>query len=72
MSRNRIPTGNEDTTTFRCKRCGFLCNTDRDKTGSGSGITLSAITIAGKSLYDPIVHSGCPNCGCRNYQDWQK
>lgn len=72
MAKTKIPHGNEDTTSFKCKRCGFTCNTDRDRTGSGSGISLTAITINGKSLYDPIVSSGCPFCGTRNYKNWQK
>lgn len=46
MSRTRTPSGNEDTTTKRCKRCGFPVKTDRDKTGPGSGVRYSALTDA--------------------------
>ena len=73
MARTRIPIGNEDTHTFKCKRCGFPLSLDRERTGDGSGITLTAVTIAGKSLYDPIIKRGaCPFCGTKNFQDWQR
>jgi len=72
MAKTHVPSGNEDDTFYRCKRCGFPCNTDRDATGDGSGITLTATTISGTSLYDPIVSSGCVFCGTKNYKNWQK
>lgn len=72
MAKTKTPHGNEDDSFFRCRRCNFPVNLRRDKTGSGSGISLTAITINGKSLYDPVVSSGCPFCGTRNYKNWQK
>jgi len=72
MAKTKIPSGNEDTTSFKCRRCGFVCNTERDKIGSGSGVSLDATTINGTSLYDPTVVAGCPFCGSFNYKTWQR
>jgi len=72
MARTKQPSGNEDTTFFRCKRCNFPCKLDRDRVGSGSGITLTSTTDAGRTFYDPIVVRGCPFCGTLNYKAWQK
>jgi hypothetical protein len=71
--RQRTPSGNEDATFKRCKRCGFPCNTDRDKTGPGSGLIYVAVTHTATACPDnPTVISGCPFCGSRNYENWQK
>ena len=72
MARTKTPTGNETTTKIRCKRCHFWCDTERDKTGSGSGVSLVSTTDAGRTFYDPQVVAGCPNCGTKNYMNWQK
>ena len=67
--KTRIPSGNEDSNKTRCKRCGFLgVDTERDKTGGGSGIRLESITHTADTAPDnPVVISGCPFCGSRNY-----
>ena len=76
MARTRTPSGNEDTTTFRCRRCGFPCNLDKDKTGPGSGVSLVYTTTVGNdgtwTGYDPTVVAGCIFCGSKNYKDWQR
>jgi len=58
----------------RCSRCGFPCRLDRDIQGSegskvGLGITNKLINNYDSSdtLYDPIVTSGCPQCGTLLY-----
>ncbi len=73
MSRTNTPSGNEDT-TMRCKRCGFpAVDTQRDKTGSGSGLIYVAVTHTATSCPDnPTVIAGCPFCGCKAYKTWQK
>jgi hypothetical protein len=71
--RQRTPSGNEDATFKRCKKCGFPCDTSRDKTGSGSGIRYEAIIHTATTAPDnPVVTSGCPFCGTRNYLNWQR
>ncbi len=71
--RLRTPSGNEDTTFARCTRCGFPVKTDRDKTGPGSGVRYEAITHTAATAPDnPVVFSGCPFCGSRNYENWQR
>ena len=71
--RQRTPSGNEDTTMKRCQRCGFPCDTSRDKTGPGSGVRFEAITHTATTAPDnPVVFSGCPLCGTRNYENWQR
>jgi len=73
MGKTRTPSGNEDTTFFRCTRCGFPCNTDRDKTGSGSGLTYVAVThTQDQCPDDPVVVAGCPFCGTKAYKTWQR
>lgn len=70
--RQRIPTGNEDNDKVQCKRCGFWCDLQRDKRGSGSGVLLTATTISGRTLYDPEHASGCPFCNTKAYLTWQR
>ncbi len=73
MSRTRTPSGNEDTDFVRCKRCGFPCNTDRDKTGSGSGVRYEAITHTAATAPDDPVHvAGCGFCNTKNFLNWQR
>ena len=73
MSRTRTPSGNEDTTFGRCSRCGFPVNTDRDKTGDGSGVRYSAITHTATTAPDnPVVIAGCGFCGTKNFLNWQR
>ena len=75
MAKTRTPTGNEDYNFFRCKRCKFPCDLSRDRTGTGEGLrydTLSRETRTGTGPDDPVVTSGCPQCGCKNYINWQK
>jgi len=73
VSRTRTPSGNEDTTFVRCKKCGFPCNTDRDKTGSGSGLSYVAVSHTADTCPDnPTKISGCAFCGTRNYLNWQR
>jgi hypothetical protein len=68
--RTRTPSGNEDN-MVRCKRCGFPCDSERDKTGAGEGLTYVAVThTASTCPDDPTVVSGCPFCGTRNYDKW--
>lgn len=43
MAKNRIPTGNEDVNFVRCKRCGFPCDSSRDKISPGNGKIYTAI-----------------------------
>jgi hypothetical protein len=63
----------ESETKVRCKRCGFLCDTGRDKTGSGSGVTYVSITHTATTCPDdPMVIAGCPFCGTKNYLNWQR
>ncbi len=72
MARTRKAEGNEDN-MVRCKRCGFPCDTTRDKTGSGSGLTYVAVTHSATACPDnPTVVSGCPQCGSRNYRNWEQ
>ncbi len=73
MSRTRTPSGNEDETFVRCRRCGVPLDTDRNKSGSGSGLTYVAVThTQSQCPDDPTVVSGCWFCGTRNYLNWQK
>ena len=76
MARTRTPSGNEDTTSVRCKRCRHWCNTDKDKTGPGSGVSLVYTTTVGNdgtwTGYDPTHTAGCPFCNTKNYKDWQR
>ena len=69
----RQPQGNEDSNKIRCQRCGFWCDTARDKTGSGSGIRLVSITHTADTAPDnPTVIAGCPKCGTKNYLNWMR
>ncbi len=69
MTRQRTPSGNEDTTFVRCKRCKFPCNTERDRSGDGSGVRLEAIThTASTAPHNPVVFVGCPFCGTKAYK----
>lgn len=71
--RTRTPTGTEDKNFFRCKRCHFPCNTERDRTsGSESGVTLVEKTIGLGTAFDPVVSAGCSFCGTFNYKTWQR
>ena len=71
--RQRTPSGNEDTTFGRCARCGFPVKTDRDKTGSGSGLRYEAISHTAATAPDnPIVVAGCGFCGTKNFLNWQR
>lgn len=71
--RLRTPSGNEDTTFGRCARCGFPVNTDRDKTGPGSGLRYDAISHTATTAPDnPVVTSGCAFCGTKAYLTWQR
>lgn len=72
--KTRNPTGNEDSNKVRCKRCGFFgVDKERDKTGSGSGIRYESVTHTASTAPDnPIVISGCPNCGTKNYLNWSR
>jgi len=72
MAFQKIPSGNEDTNSFRCKRCGFWCNLERDKTGDGEGVALVSTTDGSRTYYDPQHRSGCPLCNTKNYMNWQK
>lgn len=67
--RTKIPTGNEDVNFFRCVRCGFPCDLKRDRIGQGTGITYTVQSrgtgVTGPD--DPVVRSGCPQCGKRSY-----
>ena len=64
---------NKDTTFFRCKRCHFPCNTDRDRSsGSGSGVNLVEKTIGSGIAFDPEVSGGCPQCGSYAFKTWQR
>ena len=66
------PQGTEDNNHVRCKRCGFINDLSKNKQGDGSGISLIATTIAGVSLYNPTVTSGCSFCGCKNFMNWKR
>ena len=73
MAKTNRPTGNEDTTFTRCRRCGFPCDTSRDKTGDGSGLTY--VSVSHTATYcpdDPTVVAGCPQCGSKNFMNWQR
>ncbi len=48
-----------------CRQCGFTCNTKRDAVGTGDGISLDTSSY---SRGDPVVSSGCPGCGSKNYR----
>jgi len=73
MTRTRTPSGTEDTTHVRCKRCGFQCDTDRDRTGQGSGVRYDAISHTATTAPDDPVHiAGCPFCNTKNYLNWQR
>ena len=55
----------------RCKQCGFMCKTDRDRHSQdgakdGAGITSTA-QVGVTTIYDPIVTGGCPKCGTLMY-----
>jgi len=71
--RERNPSGNEDINFFRCKKCGFPCDLKRDKTGPGSGLRYDPITHSSDTAPDdPVVISGCPKCGTRNYRHYKR
>lgn len=53
----RVP-GDENNLVY-CKQCGHIVNTKKIARGEGDGITITD--------GDPIVSSGCPRCGSKNY-----
>lgn len=90
--------GTRDDRYVRCKRCGFICNTDRDSRGregsrQGWGISFVEQDVmtgsstsydddnidydstsieydnddVARTIYDPVVVAGCPNCGTLLY-----
>ena len=74
--RTRKVTVNDEPEKVRCKRCGFMCDTSRDRTdGNGDGITYVPIThSADTAPHDPTVKKGqgCPFCGTYNYLTWKR
>lgn len=70
--KTRIPSGGEET-KVKCRRCGFLCDTSRDKTGAGSGLRYESVEYDGSTVaYKDIVVAGCPMCGTKNYKNWTR
>ena len=55
---------------FKCWNCGFICDSQRDKTGDGVGYSVVQVTdpYTGDLNYSQQVSSGCPQCGSRNYK----
>jgi len=53
-----------------CRVCGFPCNMDRDALGDQGQETIDvqSSVIAGSTAYFPVVTSGCPFCGSRNWK----
>lgn len=62
--------GLDDDNKVRCKKCGFICDLERDKQGDGSGVTFTSVTDSASD--NPVAVSGCPFCGTRNYTGWQR
>jgi hypothetical protein len=69
----RIPvfgTGTHAGKYFKCRHCGFTCDSERDRTGDGVGYTVvyEADSYTGDYNYSQQVSSGCPQCGSRAYK----
>ncbi len=59
----------DDGRYFKCWNCGFVCDSQRDITGDGSGVTTTTyVDTDGVIKYMPDVVSGCPFCGTQQYQ----
>ena len=58
---------------YRCRRCGFICNpaiNQSEPPGSKVGWGTYFVTqtsTKGDKIMDPVVGSGCPQCGCMTY-----
>jgi len=57
---------------IRCSRCGFICHRDRDQSEDkgmmGWGITQADVTTGSRTIKDPVVTGGCPQCGTFKYK----
>ena len=67
---DRVSHAGKEGNYYWCWHCGFPCNTDRDELGPGDGVEPVAYTSSsdGETKYEPVVSSGCPFCGCKNYK----
>lgn len=54
---------------WRCRHCGFICNTDRDSLGPGDGRTyVTFLNDDLETLYKLTVIGGCPLCGSKAWR----
>jgi hypothetical protein len=66
-----LHTEGDDSKYVRCKQCGFIVNTEVNKSGNGYGneYTTTITTISGgtANAKDPEIAGGCPLCGSSEY-----
>ncbi len=59
----------DDGRYFECWVCGFICDSQRDIIGDGSGVdVITYVDTDGVTKYKPDIVSGCPFCGSQNYK----
>jgi len=73
FGRNRDLGPYKDDHYVRCDHCGWILNTDRHPSSpegskAGDGIVQVDQITGTRTIKDPVVASGCPQCGCLIYR----